>query len=129
MKPKGTPAFGFSARGGSDFVGKDLVEGNLEPIQKSLIQTASSYLFDSVANLTECRFNGIRIERDKFPFAKPTSKEGSNGANEIINVSAGFWVLQGIQSLLELLKPFVGSMKDGLHSNDPQDEVAPVDFS
>ena len=47
---------------------------------------------------------------------EPPSEEGGDRANEVLNVGAGFWVLLGIQSLKELLRPFVSSMKDGLNS-------------
>lgn len=106
MDLKETPAFGF----------KDIIENNLEPVKESLIGLASSYSLDSVANLTEDRVNGIRIERDKLPFVEPPSEEGRDRANEILNVGAAFWVFLWIQSLKELLKSFLNSIKEGLNS-------------
>ena len=67
MKPKGPPTLRFSAKGGSDFVGKDLIESDLKPIQESFIRPAPSYFLDSVANLTEGRLNSVGIEGISSP--------------------------------------------------------------
>ena len=74
MKPKGSPTFRF----------KDLIESDFKPIQEPLIRPPSSYLFDSVAYLTEGRFNSIGIEGDNLSFMEPPSEEGRKRVNKIL---------------------------------------------
>lgn len=106
MEPKGNPGFGF----------EDLIEGNIMPIQESLIGPTSSYFLDSVTNLSEGRFNGIHIERDEFSFMEPPSKESGDRVNEVLNVGASLWILLGVQGLQQFLETLLSLSDEGFDS-------------